>query len=162
LSNNRFEIIDRRRQNKGETAAPEIISAAATETTGNKSTWKDVPNNPAYMVVLVGSNAGPLVSGRAIGLRADEKFFIADYFLPPIYPEHFDWTVESRKRLDTFLDCDCTSAGPCGVHEMYLPQWLEQDKQRLEMIGSRPVPEPVEVMMKADQARRASQIAIPR
>ena len=158
MSNNKFEIVDRRRQNKEETAAPEIISAPAAENAGDKSTWKNV----AYMIVLIGSQGGPLVSGRAIGLRADEKFFIADYFLPPIYPEHFDWTVESRKRLDTFLGCDCTSAGPCGVHKMYLPQWLEADSQRLALIGSSKVPEAVEVMMKADQARKASQIAIPR
>ena len=52
MSNNKFEIVDRRRQNKEETAAPEIISAPATENTGDKSTWKDIPKNPAYMVVL--------------------------------------------------------------------------------------------------------------
>ena len=160
---NKFEVIDRRRQNKEETAAPENISVPATENTGDKSTWKDIPKNPAYMVVLAGSPSGqPIVSGRAVGVRADEKFFIADWIFPPIYPEHFDWTVEVRKRLDTFLGCDCTSAGPCGVHKMYLPQWLEADSQRLALIGSSKVPEAVEVMMKADQARKASQIAIPR
>lgn len=156
---NKFEVVSRRGADKQEpVAAPEIIPAPEPETAGDKSTWKNV----AYMIVLIGSQGGPLVSGRAIGLRADEKFFIADYFLPPIYPEHFDWTVESRKRLDTFLGCDCTSAGPCGVHKMYLPQWLEADGQRLALIGSSKVPEAVEVMMKADQARKASQIAIPR
>lgn len=158
MSNNKFEVVSRRGGNKEGVIAAPILETAPEKSAGDKSTWKNV----AYMIVLIGSQGGPLVSGRAIGLRADEKFFIADYFLPPIYPEHFDWTVEARKRLDTFIGCDCTSAGPCGVHKMYLPQWLQADTQRLELIGSRPVPEAVEVMIKADQARKASQIAIPR
>lgn len=161
---NKFEVIDRRGGNKQEAeASPEIIPAAATESTGDKSTWKNIPKNPAYMVVLAGSPSGqPIVSGRAVGLRADEKFFIADWIFPPIYPEHFDWTIEARKRLDTFLGCDCTSQAPCGVHKIYLQQWMQADQQRLALIGTTPVPEAVEVMAKAEQARRASKIAVPR
>lgn len=156
MSNNKFEVIDRRRDKKQD-AAP-LVLVESPEPTGDKTTWKNV----AYMIVLFGSQGGPLVCGRAVGLRSDGKFFVADWIFPPIYPEHFDWTVESRKRLDTFLGCDCMSTAPCGVHKMYIPQWQEADGQRIALIGSAPVPEAVEVMMKAEQARKSSQIAIPR
>ena len=160
-----FEIVSRRGGNKQETTPAMKLEDHIEEksvSSADKSSWKNVPRNPCYMIVLVGSPNGPLVSGRAIGVRSDEKFFIADWLLPPIYEEHFDWTVESRKRLDTFIGCGCTSAGPCGVHKMYIPQWQQADMQRLNLIGNAPVPEAVEIMMKADKARQASQIAIPR
>jgi hypothetical protein len=150
-----FEFIDRRKDKK-ESPAPVVV--ASPEPTGDRSTWKNI----GYMIVLIGSPNGPLVSGRAVGLRSDDKFFIADWFLPPIYPEHFDWTVESKKRLDTFLGCDCTNVAPCAVHKMYLPQWIKADTQRLELIGSSPVPEAVEVMIKAERARAASSVVVPR
>ena len=155
MSNSTFEVTDRRGGNK---EAPTPVLVAVPEIAVDKSTWKNV----GYMIVLIGSKNGPLVSGRAVGLRSDEKFFIADWFLPPIYPEHFDWTSEARKRLDTFLGCGCTNVAPCAVHAMYMPQWIKADTQRLELIGNSPVPEAVEVMIKAERSRVASKIAVPR
>ena len=114
------------------------------------------------MIVLVPSNAGPIVTGRAVGLRSDGLCFLADYFLSPIYPEHFDWTEEARKRLDTFLGCDCMRGGACSVHKLYVPQWIKADTQRLELIGSQQVPEAIEVMVKAERSRAASNILVPR
>ena len=155
-----FEIKDRRGNNKQEPPAPAEVAAQteAPEPVGDRSSWKNV----AYMIVLIGTNNGPLVSGRAVGLRSDGKFFIADWFLPPIYPEHFDWTVEARKRLNTFIGCECTNVAPCATHKMYMPQWVKQDTQRLELIGHTPVPEAVEVVVKAERARAASNIVVPR
>jgi hypothetical protein len=153
LSN--FEVIDRRKDKK---ETPVLIEAPTPKPETNKSTWKNV----GYMIVLVPSNAGPLVAGRAVGLRCDEKCFLADYFLPQIYPEHLDWTIEARKRLDTFLGCDCTGGTPCSIHKMYVPQWIKADTQRLELIGNSPVPEAIEVMVKAERARAASSIVVPR
>ncbi len=114
------------------------------------------------MIVLVPSNAGPLVTGRAVGLRSDELCFCADYFLPQIYPEHFDWTVKARERLDTWLGCDCSRSGPCATHKMLMPQWIKADSQRLELIGTSAVPEAIEVMVKAERSRQAAGIVVPR
>jgi hypothetical protein len=157
LSSSEFEYVDRRKEKK-ESPTPVAVEVPEPKPTANKSSWKNV----GYMIVLIGSQNGPLVSGRAVGLRSDEKFFIADWFLPPIYPEHLDWTVEARKRLETFLGCDCTNIAPCAVHKLYFPQWIKADTQRLELIGNSPVPEAVEVMIKAERSRAASKIAVPR
>jgi hypothetical protein len=151
LSN--FEFKDHRGSNKEESAAAPVI-AAAPEPTADKSSWKNV----GYMICLIPSNAGPIVAGRAVGLRSDEKCFIGDYFLPQIYPEHFDWTAEARKRLDTYLGCECGIGVQCAVHREYLPQWIKADTQRLELIGSSPVPEAIEAMVKGQRAS----ILIPR
>ena len=152
-----IEVIDRRGKNKEERVKVPVIEAVP-EPVGDKSSWKNV----GYMIVLIPSNAGPIVTGRAVGLRSDEKCFIADYFLPQIYPEHFDWTAKAKERLDTFLECDCVGGSPCAVHKMYQPQWIKADTQRLEMIGSSPVPEAIEVMVKAERERAASRIHVPR
>ena len=117
-----FEIIDRRGEKK-ETPAPALVIEANAEPEGDRSSWKNV----GYMIVLVPSNAGPLVVGRAVGLRSDEKFFIADWFLPQIYPEHLDWTVEARKRLDTFLGCECSS-GATVRHSQDVSTAMDQDR----------------------------------
>jgi hypothetical protein len=155
LSN--FEIKDRRGEKK-ETAAPIILETPDPQPTGDRSKWKNI----GYMIVLVPSNAGPLVTGRAVGLRSDEKCFIADYFLPQIYPEHFDWTPKARERLETFLGCECSSGTPCATHKMLVPQWIKADTQRLELIGNSAVPEAIEIMVKADRARKAGGIVVPR
>jgi hypothetical protein len=153
LSNSKIEVIDRRGGRKEEpSAAPVVIEAP--EPVGDRSSWKSV----AYMICLVPSNAGPLVAGRAVGLRSDQKCFLADYFLSQIYPENFDWTVEARKRLETFIGCECTGGVPCAIHREYVPQWIKADTQRLELIGSSPVPEAIEVMIKAQR----QSILIPR
>ena len=152
-----FEIKDRRGENK-QTPAPVAVEVPSNEPKADTSFWKNV----GYMIVLVPSNAGPIVTGRAVGLRSDGLCFIADYFLPQIYPEHFDWTVKARERLDTWLGCDCVRGNTCGTHKMYMPQWMKADSQRLELIGSSPVPEAIEIMFKADQARKSAGIAVPR
>ena len=155
LSN--FEVKDRRGDKK-ETPAPVVVADPEPKPAADKSRWKNV----GYMIILIPSNAGPIVTGRAVGLRSDEKCFIGDWFLPQIYPEHLDWTTEARKRLDTFLGCECQSLVPCAVHKMYVPQWIKADTQRLELIGSSPVPEAIEVMVKAERARQAAGIVVPR
>jgi hypothetical protein len=152
-----IEITSRRGSNKQEKVEAPAVEISP-EPVGDKSSWKNV----GYMIVLIPSNAGPIVTGRAVGLRSDEKCFIADYFLPQIYPEHFDWTEKARNRLDTFLGCECAGGTPCAVHKMYQTQWIKADTERLELIGSSPVPEAIEVMVKAERTRAASRIHVPR
>lgn len=163
MSNSKIEVIDRRGSRKEEPAAAMVVEASPEpRAAGDRSSWKNIPKNPGYMIALIPSNAGPIVVGRAVGLRSDEKCFIADFFLPQIYPEHFDWTAEARKRLDTFLGCECASGVQCAVHKIKQPEWIKNDTQRLELIGSSPVPEAIEVMVKAERARAASSILVPR
>ena len=152
-----FEIKDRRGEKK-ESPAPVVVAAPEDQPAADTSSWKSV----GYMIALVQSNAGPIVTGRAVGLRSDGLCFVADYFLPQIYPEHFDWTVKVRERLDTWLGCECVRGKPCATHKMYMPQWLKADTDRLELIGSSPVPEAIEIMFKAERSRAAASIVVPR
>jgi hypothetical protein len=140
-----IKFIDRRGDKE---KAPALVAEVVPEPAADRSSWKNV----GYMICLIPSNAGPIVAGRAVGLRSDGKCFIGDYFLSQIYPEHFDWTVESRKRLDTYLGCDCAVGIQCAVHKTYVPQWIKADTQRLELIGSSPVPEAIEAMVKGQRS----------
>ena len=145
LSN--FEVVDRRRSKEHHEEPVKL------EETGPKGEWKDV----AYVLAWMPSRDGSLMGiGRAVGIRSDGVGpFTADYVLPNIWKSGFDWTLEARKRLDTFLNCDCTRSGPCAVHRIYLPQWIKADSQRIEMHNSLPLPECVEVLMRAEVAAQA-------
>lgn len=152
-----FTVVDKRGQAHIETGKPKTIEAPAT--LGDKSTWKNV----AYLVALIPGGQGNLiVAGRAVGLRSDGKPFVADYILPPVWPKDLNWTEQAKKRLDTFLGCDCNEHGPCAVHKVYLLQWVNADTQRLQLMASQPVPEAVEVLMRAEQSRAQSRIVVPR
>jgi hypothetical protein len=118
--------------------------------TDDKRSW----NEEVYLITLVGDMRGPLVAGRAAGTRSDGKVFVADWLLPQVYPKGFDWTIEAKKRLDTFLDCDCSSLAVCSYHKMAVPQWMKEDMWRLEKIGRSPVPKTIEVLYKAENARK--------
>ena len=152
-----FEVIDRRKE-KQESPTTEVIAVPESQPAADTSSWKNV----GYMIVLVPSNAGPIVTGRAVGLRSDGLCFCADYFLPQIYPEHFDWTAKARERLDTWLGCECARGTRCTTHKMYMPQWLRADTDRLELIGNSAIPEAIEIMFKAERARAAGSIVVPR
>ena len=147
--------IDRRGANKTFTSErvmpnPEVLAAPV------KGEWEDV----AYMVVMIQMqrNQPPMVAGRAVGLRKhDQKTCIADYLFSPIWPSQLDWTKEARKRLDTFLDCDCGAHRPCSLHELNFPMWQKSDIERLNLIAAMPMPKALEALMRMEQARAASQ-----
>lgn len=122
--------------------------------------WKSV----GYVVVLGnGGQGGMMVVGRAMGMRESGEAFSADWLFSPIWREGFDWTKYAKKRLDTLLACKCDNAGNvCDVHRRSIKQWMEQDIQRLNNIARDPVPEAVEVMMKAEHERQNSKIVRPR
>lgn len=97
--------------------------------TENRFSWKEV----AYTLVpLVHPQMGiTAIAGKACGIRSDDLSMFAMYDLPWVYPEHFDWTVEARNRLDTFLDCACsTVAGLCSYHQFMTGEWRKQDELR--------------------------------
>lgn len=146
-------MIDRRGSKKPEPAEKPLTIVEAPEPRG-EGTWEEI----CYAVVLAQAPGGNImVLGRAVGLRDDGEVFVADWILPPIWKEGTRWEQEAKKRLDTFVDCNCKHGGQaCVVHKMYLPQWAQQDTQRLELIDSEPVPKPLEVLMKAEASRAAA------
>jgi hypothetical protein len=154
-----FVINDRRGQKKEPRQDIQIVQAQLEENT-DKSSWKEVCFPMLLMNVQTGQGQPPqtIVMGRAAGERSDGRVFIADYALPQVWEAGFDWTKYAQKRLDTFLGCDCKETVPCATHKMYLPQWQQQDMQRLSAIAQAPVPRPLEILMMAEQARRSNLI----
>lgn len=151
-----IEIIDRR-QNKEHHAEPVVIEPEKA-----RGEWIEVV---FYPVLVPQPDGSPMLFGRAAGLRGDDVPFVADVMLPPRWDAGYDWTVEARKRLDTFLECNCTSAGPCGVHQMYFKQWPEADMQRCSFIMQSPLPRVMEVIFTAERARQAAKrpnLVVPR
>lgn len=154
-----FEVIDRRRQKDHHEEPVKPVEGCVN------GQWKDV----AYVLAWVpsGPNGSVMGIGRAVGIRTDGLGpFTADYILPNIWKTGFDWTVEARKRLDTYLGCGCTRSGPCSIHKIYYPQWQKADVQRIEMANSMPLPESVELLMRAEVAaqtkQKESNLVVPR
>jgi hypothetical protein len=161
LSN--FEIIDRRKDKK-ETPLPVVVEEP--QPIGDRSSWLEVKAAIAPTQINQPHPQPPalVLLGRVLGLRSDENAFIADYWLTPDYDDCRDWEAQARKRLDTFLGCDCSSHAPCAIHRMYIPQWQQADMQRLTLAGTKAVPRVVEILHKAELARAAREktISLPR
>jgi hypothetical protein len=166
VSSSKFEVVDRRGGKKAEAVAVEEIVPATPETTADKSSWEEIKYAIAWRPIPQ-NQPGPLqiiIIGRALGLRSDGLPFIADYWFSADYEDNRDWEAQAKKRLDTFLGCECNDYGPCGVHKMYFNQWVEADTQRLTLAGNKPVPRVLEILHKVERARmeRARNIAVPR
>lgn len=152
-----FEIKDRRGERKLDPVpvAKLVDHLEAQLTSGDKSTWLEVKAAIAPAQIQQPPPQPPtlIMVGRVLGLRSDDLPFIADYWLSPDYDDCRDWEKQARKRLDTFLGCDCASHAPCGIHKMYIPQWQQADMQRLTLAGTKPLPRVLEVLHKAQMAR---------
>jgi hypothetical protein len=165
-----FEITDRRGSNK-----PEEAKKAATPIEdlpvpdGGKGGWDHV----AYRIVEL--QIGPprpngtvptCFAGRAAGLRTDGKPFLADYLFEPEWSEGFRWEPKAKKRLDTFLNCDCKNGNPCQMHKMVLPRWADEDLKRVTDASIKAVPVVFEVIDRKDRAlqkqREEARLLIPR
>jgi hypothetical protein len=154
-SNPGFTVVDRRGQNH--TPEPEIIP----EVRPASQTWEDVD----YLYTLAQHpQFGMLMLGRAVGVRSDGKPFMADYVLfPRVTNNTIDWRPHSKKRLDTFLNCECSIAhGPCAVHKLYLPKWLEQDLERMQRLSAEPVSRALEALHHAELAKQKSNLVVAR
>jgi len=162
-----FTIVDKRGQSRSEdtgiqiAVAPPLMPQELPAAGADMATWKGV----GYM--LAATPMGPnqlLVLGRAVGLRSDDKTFVGDYALMPIWPENLDdWRPKARERLDTFLHCDCSVAsGTCALHRLYVAQWRTADQQRFEFMASQPMPEALEMYHRAEAMRAQSKIVVPR
>jgi len=106
----------------------------------SERTWIEV----AYTLLGKMSPYGLVaVVGKACGIRSDGQNFFAIYDLPWIYPESFDWTNEAKKRLDTFLECDCSLINsPCAYHRLMMDQWMKEDELRNKILPEQ-VPKPL-------------------
>lgn len=124
---------------------------------GDKSSWKNI----GYLVVLAQNSNGPVMMGRAVGLRSDGRPFVGDYTLAPIWKEDFMWQPHAKKRLDTFLNCACIEHSPCSTHKLYFENWQRADLERINAIVSEPLPEAIEILMRAEMARQQSRIVAP-
>jgi len=147
-----FEVIDRRGQARIETPEPLVIEK------DEKATMTGV----GYMLVFLGSPQGPIPAVRAAGTRSNDKqTFVADYLLPIVLPSNLDLFKEVNRRLESFLHCGCTMAGHCGVHQMYLKQWVEADMQRLTLAAAQPVSDALEVLLRRENEKQPK-IIVPR
>ena len=130
---------------------------------GEKQEWKSI----GYVVAFLPVGQAQVLMVRAVGMRTDEKVFTADYAMPPVWVDGMDFSVEARKRLDTFKACSCDRDGRCKFHGDMLPgsgrpgEWLKSDMERLQKIQGSPLPEAVEVLMKAEAARQNNRIVVP-
>lgn len=124
---------------------------------GEVQKWRNV----GYVIVKLPTGPGnELLQIRAVGIRTDEGVFSADYVLPPIWKEGDDFAAEAKKRLDTFLPCSCDQRGVCKFHSEAMPgpgrpgKWLEDDINRLRKAQSEPLPEAIELLMRAAAEKR--------
>ena len=159
-------VIDRRHSNPDRPAdveitspAPELVKTAEPEPSGDKNIWVEVlymwalqPVNPQVMIIKL----------RAVGERGDGKPFIADVPLLPTPPEDMEsLRDEAKRRLDTFLGCECTygAEGTCRKHRNLFREWQEAfERQNLEL-GKLPVPRCLETLQKAEENHRRIQVA---
>lgn len=153
-----IEVIDRRR-NKDHHEAVKVEEPAKK----GKAEWDDVGYVLAIMRVQDG---GFLIVGRAAGVRKDGVGpFIADYIVPNVWISSIDWMREAKKRLDTFLECGCTTANKCGIHDIYLKDWVKADSQRLSLVNSMPMSKALEMAMRAEMAassKNNQNLVVPR
>jgi hypothetical protein len=161
LSN--FEVIDRRRSKPQDeeaiVPAEPVVSIDAPAATRQ---WKDVAYVLAFMPI---QNGNMLIIGRAVGIRKDGLGpFLADFLLPNIWGPDFTWQKEAKKRLDTFLGCECSTQARCPIHTLKVDQWATEDRRRLETVASAPMPEAVELLVRAEMAAQAkkSNLVVPR
>ena len=135
-----FNIVSRRGSEK--TVEEVVIPECSPEK------WDDVSS----VVCMIQGNNGPIISIRTIGLRGDGKTFAVDYLLSPIWNANKSWEKESKERLDTFLNCECSSSGPCATHKMYGPMWLQSDFDRIKLAESCSVSPAIESYMMSQRA----------
>lgn len=151
-----FEIVDRRRENKIIVDDPLIQKEQA-------ALGSDVWDGEIVDVVALmpQQDESMIVMGRSIGLRGDGVPICADFWFESIWPRERDWTVTSRKRLGTFLGCKCKNRTPCSVHKMLLPQWIQQDIQRIQLSNAAPIPKVLQVFLQVEMAAQKPSILVP-
>lgn len=155
-----FTFVDKRGQNHAEEEAPAQPLENSATTINQKKIWKEV----CYRFDIVRLKDGLGVVCVAVGERGDGKPFCASYLTHPLdINDGIDWKPLAKKRLDTFLGCDCSiSRGQCGLHRLNVAQWERVDEQRYMTISGRPIPRPLEILNMAVAAHQSANIVLAR
>jgi len=151
-------VIDRRGQNHGTVEIETPKPQESEEVQKGKRTWK----SQGFLIVMAQGPQGIVISGRVVGLRGDGQLCVADYMFAPVVPEHEDWKKEARRRLNTFLGCDCKTGYQCHTHKIAIQNWNREDVDRVAKSTQKNLPEAIEVLMRAEQARQKTGIVVPR
>lgn len=146
-----FEIVDKRGKNKPEEAV--TVEEPILESNGEAYTWK---SKVTYLLATMQFQGQLIITGQAAAIRSDGNPFIANYWMVQLQPEDLDWRKYAKERLDTFLFCECISHSQCEFHKKKIATWLETDASRLMAAANQPVPEVVELLVKAAQSRHAA------
>ena len=179
-----FEVVDRRysaKQEEVETALEELPVETPIKPSEEKPVpIRVVPRKPidaaklvgspevkfwssyAFTVIMIplGQQGQVVTAGRCVGVRSDGAMATGDVIFPPIWKEGFDWTRLAKQRLDSYLLCQCSPGGYCGLHRGDNP-WFEEDMGKIQQQMMGPLPEALALLQKAEQARQ-SRIVIPR
>jgi hypothetical protein len=153
-----FVINDRRGQRKDPREEVTAITLADNpEPEADKSSWKEV----GYFAIPVQTRFGLLMMGKVAGIRSDGRAFCANYLIAPVWTDTFSWQPLARTRLDTYLGCGCSATAPCATHNLYLASWAKADDARAERAAMEPVPQAIEVILRAEMAEQQSRIVVP-
>jgi len=143
-------------------AGPQAVTPIRKK--GQPPPWKSV----GYLTAMVPIGQATILMMRAVGLRETGLLFTADYAIPGMVKDETENFVTAAKyRLDTFKICACDRSGRCKFHGEVLPgpggpgRWLEEDIKRLQDMQKEPMPEAVEILMKAEAARANQRIIVP-
>ena len=158
MSKSEIIVIDRRGQNHGTVEIETPKPQESEEVQKGKRTWK----SQGFLIVMAQGPQGYVISGRVVGLRGDGQLCVADYMFAPVVPEHEDWKKEARRRLNTFLGCDCKTGYQCHTHQIAIQNWNREDVDRVAKSTQKNLPEAIEVLMKAEQERQKTGIVVPR
>lgn len=154
----KFTVVDKRGQNQGTVLIEAPKPPESEEVKKGKRTWK----SQGFMHVLSATPIGTVPAGRIAGLRGDGPLFVADFLFAPVTTEHEDWRKEARRRLNTFLGCECKTGHRCNVHQVACENWIKEDIDRIMKSTQKDLPEAIEVLMKAEQARQKTSLVVPR
>lgn len=154
-----FLVRDRRGEKKEprEEPAVELSEQQTTiEETKDKSSWQDV----SYTFAMIQPQGMPVITIlRAVGLRSDDRTFIADWIVPPFWTDMREWQTYVTKRLDTFLGCKCVEGKQCVYHRDNIKLWQMADSERFEMTAKSAMPPSLEAQMRAEMAREKRVVA---
>jgi hypothetical protein len=157
---NGFTVVDKRGQNNPIQEKP-VVRVNDEDLPVQDRRWKSV----GYLVLPLppGPDGQIHFVGQAAGLGSDGNTFVANWTFGMRWERGFDWTIDATRRLDSFLQCACTSHVRCGYHRRMCPNgWLKEDMDRIREDGNRPVPEVIEILFKAERARRQAQVVMAR
>jgi len=155
-----FTVVDKRGQNNPVREKIDVAVNDADLPVQDRK-WESV----AYQITVQPHPDGStLFGGQVVGLANDENLFTAVYIFGMRWEAGFDWTVDARRRLDSFLQCACTNTVKCSYHRRMAPHgWLKEDFDRIREEGAKPVPKAIEILFKAERARQQAQrILAPR